>query len=164
MTTLRSPIRAAMMLGLAVVSFVAAACSDPDRSAEHFCGEIAREAPFLEGPFAEPGDIDALVKRYEKLNRITPLAIENEWNTITQLMKAASDVDPSDPRSRQDVADAAYKAERAARDVAIWVETTCGVQMPDVVGVEGSVPVSIPPAAPASSAPANSATPASITP
>jgi hypothetical protein len=39
------------------------------------------------------------------------------------------------------VADAAYKAERPARDIAIWVETTCGISMPDVVGVEGSVPV-----------------------
>lgn len=137
-----------------------AACSDTDRSAERFCGEIAREVPFLEGPFVEPGDIDDLVGRYEKLDRITPLAIEDEWRTITELMKLASDVDPSDPRSRQEVADAAYKAERSARDVAIWVETTCGVAMPDVVGVEGSVPVTIPPQAPATSmTPATPATP-----
>lgn len=134
---------------VAVATALLAGCSDTDRSAERFCGEIARQIPFLEGPFVEPGDIDDLVDRYETLDRITPLIIEDEWRTITELMKMASDVDPSDPRSRQDVADAAYKAERSARDVAIWVETTCGVAMPDVVGVEGSVPVTIPPATPA---------------
>ncbi|MBM3800053.1 MAG: hypothetical protein ACKO36_08115 [Actinomycetota bacterium] len=139
---------------VAVAATGLAGCSDTDRSAERFCGEIAQQVPFLEGPFVEPGDIDDLVDRYEKLDRITPLAIEDEWRTITELMKMASDVDPSDPRSRQDVADAAYKAERSARDVAIWVETTCGVAMPDVVGVEGSVPVTTQPVTTQPAAPA----------
>ena len=52
-------------------------------------------------------------------------------------MKAAENVDFEDPRSRQDLADAAYTAERSAREVARWVESTCGVAMPDVIGVEG---------------------------
>lgn len=142
----RIPRVAALASVLSAVSLVA--CSDTDRSAERFCGEITRELPFLQGPLLETGDVDQLVGRYEKLDRITPLAIEDEWHTVTELMKAASDVDPNDPRSRQDVADAAYKAERSARDVAIWVETTCGVAMPDVIGVEGSVPVSVPPRTP----------------
>ncbi|MBU3717602.1 MAG: hypothetical protein FGM45_04780 [Actinobacteria bacterium] len=150
MTALRHLSKSGLAFGVvAVAAALLTGCSDTDRSAERFCGEIARQIPFLEGPFVEPGDIDDLVDRYEKLDRITPLTIEDEWRTITELMKMASDVDPSDPRSRQDVADAAYKAERSARDVAIWVETTCGVAMPDVVGVEGSVPVTIPPATPA---------------
>jgi hypothetical protein len=56
---------------------------------------------------------------------------------ITELLRAAEDVDLEDPRSRQDLADAAYTAERSAREVARWVESTCGVAMPDVIGVEG---------------------------
>ena len=138
--------RPSRVLPLAVTLgvFVFAACSDPDRTAGHFCGTIATEIPLLQGPFTEPAQIDDLVRRYEKLNRITPLAIEDDWNTLTELMKLASDVDPNDPNSRQAVADAAYKAERPARNVAIWVETTCGVAMPDVIGVEGSVPVAPP--------------------
>ena len=124
---------------LAVASSVA--CSDPERTGARFCAELGEQAPLLAGPLGTPDDVDELVKRYRDLEKITPLAIEEEWTILTDLVEAASDVDPSDPRSQQDVADAAYKAERPARDIAIWVETTCGISMPDVVGVEGSVPV-----------------------
>ena len=125
-------------------SLTANACSDTDRSATRFCGELAAELPLLGGPFVDGGDVDDLVGRYEKLDRITPLPIEQEWGELTDLVRMASDVDVSDPASRQELADTAYKTERSARDVAIWVETTCGLVMPDVVGVEGSVPVSVP--------------------
>lgn len=124
---------------LAVAATVA--CSDPERTGARFCAELGEQAPLLAGPLGTPDDVDELVKRYRDLEKITPLAIEEEWTILTDLVEAASDVDPSDPRSQQDVADAAYKAERPARDIAIWVETTCGISMPDVVGVEGSVPV-----------------------
>lgn len=138
---------------------VASGCSDTDRSASRFCGELAIDLPLLGGPFVDGDDVDELVNRYEKLERITPIAIDDEWSALTNLMRMASDVDVDDPASRQALADTAYKTERSARDVAIWVETTCGLTMPDVVGVEGSVPVSVPlptpdiPAIPAISAP-----------
>ena len=125
-------------------SLTIVACSDTDRSAARFCGELAVELPLLGGPFVDGGDVDDLVGRYEKLDRISPLAIDQEWSELTDLMRMASDVDVSDPASRQELADTAYKTERSARDVAIWVETTCGLVMPDVVGVEGSVPVNVP--------------------
>ena len=140
-----------MGLGL-LLAPLATSCSDPDRSAEHFCGQLAKELPALDAPLAEPDDVGDVVKRYRRLDAITPLAIESEWHELTQLIELAADVDVADPVSRQAVADAAYKAERPARDVAIWVETTCGLSMPDVIGVEGSVPVSVPPAAPPASA------------
>jgi hypothetical protein len=135
-----------LALGGAVmtISLGAVACSDPDRSASRFCGELAVDLPLLGGPFADGSDVDDLVNRYERLDRITPLAIDEEWSALTELMRMASEVDVDDPDSRQRLADSAYKTERAARDVAIWVETTCGLAMPDVVGVEGSVPVVIP--------------------
>ena len=138
-------------LGLALAPLVSS-CSDPDRSAERFCGQLAKELPALDAPLAEPDDVGDVVKRYKRLDAITPLAIETEWHALTELMELAADVDVADPVSRQEVADAAYKAERPARDVAVWVETTCGLAMPDVIGVEGSVPVSVPPAAPPASA------------
>jgi hypothetical protein len=123
-------------------------CGDPDRSAGNFCTELAKELPALDAPLAEPDDVNDVVARYRRLDAITPLAIEAEWSILTDLMELAADVDVADPVARQEVADAAYRAERPARDVAIWVETTCGLAMPDVIGVEGSVPVTIPPTAP----------------
>lgn len=136
---------------------VASSCSDPDRTAGNFCAELATQLPALSGPLVEPSDIDDLVRRYERLDDIAPLAIEADWRALTELMRAAADVDVDNPDSRQEVADLAYRTERPARDVAIWVETTCGLTMPDVIGVEGSVPVSIPPqttAAPTTGSPA----------
>jgi hypothetical protein len=59
--------------------------------------------------------------------------------TSTELIDQAADVDPEDPLSRQELSDAAYKAERPARNIATWVESTCGLAMPDVIGLEGSV-------------------------
>jgi len=145
---------AASVLGtLLLVSTLVTSCSDPDRSATHFCSVLAKELPALDAPLADPSDVNDVVKRYRKLDAITPLAIEAEWSTLTDLMELAADVDVADPASRQEVADAAYKAERPARDVAMWVETTCGLAMPDVIGVEGSVPVTTAPTVPSTPAP-----------
>lgn len=69
---------------------------------------------------------------------MTPLAIEEEWQIVTDLVTLASNVIASDPASRQELADAAYKAERPAREMTNWVEATCGFLMPDVIGIEGN--------------------------
>jgi predicted component of type VI protein secretion system len=114
------------------------ACSDTNRSAGRFCAELQAQLPSLTTPPATSDDIDDLVRRFERLNRITPLAIEEEWTIVTDLVEMASNVIPSDPASRQELADAAYKAERPARDMTAWVEATCGFSMPDVIGIEGN--------------------------
>lgn len=132
-------------IGLVVaVASTLVACSDTDRSGARFCGELSESVAGLGGPLSTSDEIGDLVDRYEKLDEITPLAIRDDWHVITELLRAAEDVDFEDPRSRQDLADAAYTAERSARAVASWVESTCGVAMPDVIGIEGpdtTVPV-----------------------
>lgn len=114
------------------------ACSDTDRTAGRFCSELQSQLPALTTAPTSSDDVNDLVRRFKSLNRITPLAIEDEWQIVTDLVEMASDVIPSDPVSRQELADAAYKAERPARDMAFWVESTCGFLMPDVIGIEGS--------------------------
>lgn len=158
--------RRSLALGivLTATSLGVLACSDPDRSASRFCGELAIDLPLLSGPFTDAGDVDDLVDRYERLDRLTPLAVDAEWSMLTELVRMASEVDVGDPDSRQQLADTAYKAERSARDVAIWVETTCGLLMPDVVGVEGSVPVSIPTTMPTLPSMPDPSTPEASTP
>lgn len=135
----------AVVIGLAIVCSALVGCSDPDRTGASFCAELAVELPGLTGPIGTDDDIDVLVGRYERLDRITPLAIEDEWAAITELIRQAADVDVSDPRSRQELADAAYKVERPARDVSTWVESTCGLDMPDVIGIEGPGPTTVAP-------------------
>jgi len=125
--------------GLIVVICATQACSDPERGGANFCTQLNQQLPGLTGPLTISSDIKDLVKRYKKLDRITPLAIEDDWHTVTELMNQAAEVDPQDPLSRQELADNAYKAERPARNVAAWVEATCGFEMPDVIGVEGRI-------------------------
>lgn len=115
-----------------------AGCSDTDRTAGRFCAELQAQLPALTASPATSRDVETLVGRFKKLNRMTPLAIEEEWQVLTDLVELASNVIPSDPASRQAVADAAYKAERPTRKVAFWVESTCGFLMPDVIGIEGN--------------------------
>jgi hypothetical protein len=130
-----------LSLGAAVaVTFlvVASGCSHTDRTAGRFCAELQAQLPSLTTPPATSSDVEDLVRRFERLNRMTPLAIEEEWQIMTDLVELASNVIPSDPASRQELADAAYKAERPAREMTTWVEATCGILMPDVIGIEGN--------------------------
>jgi len=132
-------LRGLSSIGLIALLCVTHACSDPERGGANFCAQLNQQLPGLSGPLVISSDIKDLVKRYEKLDRITPLAIQDDWHTVTELMSQAAEVDPQDPLSRQELADNAYKAERPARNVAAWVEATCGFEMPDVIGVEGRI-------------------------
>ena len=122
-----------------ILSVLGIGCSDTEHSGANFCGELEKQLPGLTGPLTVTSDIGDLLSRYKSLAKITPLAIEDDWKTVTALIDQASDIDPEDPLSRQELSDAAYKAERPARNIAMWVESTCGLAMPDVIGIEGSV-------------------------
>lgn len=123
---------------MSLLGVVTVACSDTDRSASRFCGELDAALTDLTAEPVTGDDVRRLVDRFRELNALTPIAIEVEWQSLTDLVELAADIDPLDPASTQQVADAAYQAERPARDVERWVEATCGFQMPDVIGLEGA--------------------------
>ena len=126
-----------MFMAALVLALAAAGCSDTDRSASRFCGSLKDALPDLTATLTTSDDISSLVNRFEGLNSMTPVAIEEEWQALTKLVQLAANTDPLDPPGRQSLADAAYQTERPARDIERWVEATCGFQMPDVIGLEG---------------------------
>lgn len=126
------------MTGAVLLLVTVTACSDTDRSANRFCGELNSSLADLTAEPVNGDDVGSLVDRFKDLNAITPIAIEEEWQALTDLVELAADSDPLDPASTQAVADAAYRTERPARDIERWVEATCGFQMPDVIGLEGA--------------------------
>lgn len=128
-------LRRTLVITGAMTTFVS--CSDTDRSATRFCGTLKSTLPDLTNTVASSDDISALVDRFKTLNDITPLAIQDEWQSLSDLVQLAADTDPLSPESRQALADAAYQAERPTREIERWVEATCGFQMPDVIGLEG---------------------------
>ena len=124
---------------LTISILLSTSCSSPERGGANFCGELSKKLEGLTGPLSVTDDIGDVLSRYISLDKISPLAIEEQWHTVTLLVKQAADVDPEDPLSRQELADAAYQAERPAREIAEWVRSTCGFTMPNVIGVEGSI-------------------------
>jgi hypothetical protein len=128
---------AAPVAAAAVALVGLAACGgSPERSSSRFCSELDRQLPGLEGPTATQADQDALLARYEDLSGIAPLAVEDDWRQLTDLVRAAVTVVPSDPASQQKLADEAYATERAYRRIFDWVGANCGLTLPEPGGIE----------------------------
>ncbi|MGA1716794.1 MAG: hypothetical protein ACO4BX_09520, partial [Ilumatobacteraceae bacterium] len=77
--TSRSTLRPRHALALGVILITTAlgavACSDPDRSASRFCGELAVDLPLLGGPFAAGGGRDRAPTSVERLDAARARAI-----------------------------------------------------------------------------------------
>jgi hypothetical protein len=149
------PLRA-LAASSTLVLLAAAACSEPETSGGQFCASLSENMPVLAGKVDSQLDIDTLVETYTDLDARTPLAIEESWRQLTVLVQTAATVAPGDPASVQAMADTAYASERSAREVATWVQATCGFSMPAMEGLEG--PVTTPPAVPTTAPPTVPAT------
>jgi hypothetical protein len=106
-----------------------ASCGSTPRSATNFCRQLEQEMPGIAELPATPEAIDGTVERYERLLALAPLAVESDLRTLTDLFRAAADMDASDPESVQDVVDQTYFSEQSARAVSAWVLDTCGVDI-----------------------------------
>jgi|SRR6478735_440955 len=120
-----------------------------ERSATAFCNRLDKDLPGLEGPTETQDDLDHLVARYDSLAGVAPLAIQDDWDQLTELIHTAVSVVPTDAESVQKVIDATYATERAARRVETWVTSTCGLTMPVVLGLEGTTTTVAPETTPA---------------
>jgi hypothetical protein len=127
-----APVAAAAM----ALAGLAACGGSPERSSSRFCSELDRQLPGLEGPTATQADQDALLARYEELDEITPLAVEDDWRQLTELVRTAVTVVPSDPESVQRLADESYATERAYRRIHDWASANCGLTLPLPGGIE----------------------------
>ena len=89
------------------------------RSATAFCNRLDKDLPGLEGPTETQDDLDHLVARYDSLAGVAPLAIQDDWDQLTELIHTAVSVVPTDAESVQKVIDATYATERgtARRDL-----------------------------------------------
>lgn len=139
-----------------------ASCTSTQRTGTNFCRRLAESLPAIGEPMATQGDIIEQVTRYERLLEVAPLSIEEDLTVLTELIRRASQVDTGDPDQLQDLADAAYAANRSADAVASWTISTCAVDISTGMRVD---PPRQPPAATTTTAPPGStAPPADSTP
>lgn len=105
-----------------------AACS-PSRTGTNFCRVLQKELPEIGMSIATQAEVSAMVNRYQKLLDAAPLAIESDLAVLTNLLKKSAQVDASDPKSIQEVADLAYAANKSALAVSAWTKDTCAVDI-----------------------------------
>ncbi len=119
--------RLCVLIGAVVMTL--GACSTPARTATNFCRQLQHELPEIAQPTATPAEVSALVGSYRRLAKVAPLAIEEDWRALTNLVKAAAEVDAADPVSVQAVADLSYATQKSATAASNWVNETCGVDI-----------------------------------
>ncbi len=70
-----------------------------------------------------------VVDRFHDLERTAPLAIEDDWRVLTQLVETAAAIAPGDAAARTRLVTAAYEADRSVQNVVGWVRSVCGVDL-----------------------------------
>jgi len=105
------------------------ACAETTRTATNFCRQLALEVPAITQPTATPAEVSQMLDRYKRLAKVAPLAIEEDWKSLTELLTVASRVNPNDAESVQTVIDMSYSTQKAADASAKWIRETCGVDI-----------------------------------
>jgi hypothetical protein len=70
-----------------------------------------------------------MVDRYKRLLERSPLTIESDVKVLTDLLKQAANVDPTDATEVQNLADSSYRANQSSQNVRDWVMSTCAVDI-----------------------------------
>ncbi len=120
------------LFSLAVVaacSFTLVSCSSPERTGSAFCAQLGKELPAIAQPVVTSDEVRAMVDRYKRLLDRSPLTIEPDMKTLTDLLKQAANVDPTDATEVQELADASYHANQSSQNVRDWVMSTCAVDI-----------------------------------
>ena len=108
---------------------ITSSCAETPRTATNFCRQLAQEVPAITQPSATPAEVSAMLDRYKRLGKVAPLAIEENWKSVTELLTVASRANPNDAESVQAVIDMSYSTEKAADAATKWIRETCGVDI-----------------------------------
>lgn len=130
-------VRFAAPVAAAVALTAFASCGgSPERSASRFCSELDRQLPALQTTPAAAEDFETLLAAYEEVGEVAPLAVEEDWQRLTELVRAAMTAAIDDPESMQELAEQSYATERPYVRIAEWVSSNCGLTMPAAGGIE----------------------------
>jgi hypothetical protein len=112
-----------------IVSIAVSACAQTPRTGTNFCRQLAKEMPGISVMPATVDEVNAAVGHFTRLQKVAPLEIQQDWDALTELMTAASQVKADDADSVQHVADLAYASEAHSKAASDWVKATCGVDI-----------------------------------
>lgn len=113
----------------ALVSFLLVSCGGSERTGTAFCRQLAKEIPDIALPITTKTGANEIVHRYERLLEVSPLSVEKDLRTLTDVLRQAARLDAKDPEAAQKLADDAYRSNQAALNVKDWVISTCAVDI-----------------------------------
>jgi hypothetical protein len=118
-------------LTIAVVGATAllGGCHGPARTQAHFCDRLHTSAPVLTAPIASPAAADVVVQAFADLAKVTPFAIEDDWNALTDLVRTAATMDLADPAAQDALAAKIFATDAAATNVLTYTKDRCGVDL-----------------------------------
>jgi hypothetical protein len=114
-----------------------AGCTGTPRTTANFCSRLSDMVPAIGAVPATPMEVDEMVARYDLLLEVAPLEVEDDLRAVAEVLRAASEMDPTDAASVQRVIDLAYLSELSAGDAARWVSESCGVDLATGLTVAG---------------------------
>jgi len=121
--------RAAVLTSVLFSALALVSCGGSERTGSAFCAQLGKEIPAIAQQPTTVDQISAMVDRYERLLEKAPLSIEKDFAVLTDLLRAAEDVDPNKPDEVQTLADATYAANQSALAVRDWIKSTCAVDI-----------------------------------
>ncbi|HEY0520464.1 MAG TPA: hypothetical protein VGC84_13300, partial [Ilumatobacteraceae bacterium] len=108
----------------------ACASDAPAATDGQYCAKVSANLDELNAPaIADAAGIASTAKLYRSIAEAAPLAVQNEWETMTSNVEVAATVDPADPASVQHVADMARSSQHAAAAIADFTTKVCGVTL-----------------------------------
>jgi hypothetical protein len=112
-----------------VAALVVVVSCDKGSREDRFCDRLIDDQALLAVVPTDPDELDAFVERYQDLADFAPLAIEQQWRTITELVEAVATEDLTDPATADRLRDRAVAATRPIDEVRAYARTTCGVEL-----------------------------------
>jgi hypothetical protein len=133
-------VRRFLPTAIAVVALTG--CRGTSRTQAQFCDRLRTSAPVLTAAIASPAVADTVVKEFEDLGKVTPLAVEDDWNALTDLVRTAATMDLADPEAQDALAAKVFASDAAAKNVLAYAKDRCGVDLsgaiPDTTGTTSS--------------------------
>ena len=127
-------------------ALVAGCDGDQPNSQADYCAAAAQRRGMLSGDAVSAaatgagagagspvGDslVDAIVDQFTVMHQRAPLAVEPEWGVLEALMRAAAEIDTTDPNAMTKLAEQARLAKTAADRVIVYTDQICGVLLGD---------------------------------
>jgi hypothetical protein len=124
-------------LSASLAALVLAGCHGTSRTQARFCDRLRTSEPVLTAAIASPDAAHIVVEEFVALGKVTPLAIEDDWNILTDLVQTADTMDLGDPAAQSALAAKVFAADAATKNVLAYAEDRCGVDL------SGGIPANV---------------------